>query len=88
MERSRPAGSSWNDTMKRAWLGWLFYGVAALVVFGYVLHGGLYSGSSLDFTGNVDGKPTYHTMCHYLYIDGTRDDVTLADRFFCPPFHP
>jgi len=74
--------------MKRPWLGWVCYGLAALVVMGYILHGGLYSGSSLDFTGHVDGKPAYKMVCHYLYLNGTRDDVTLADRRFCPPLHP
>ena len=74
--------------MKRPWLGWTLYGVARLVGIGYILKGGLYSGSSLDFTGHVDGKPAYKTVCHYLYLNGTRDDVTLADRRFCPPLHP
>jgi hypothetical protein len=74
--------------MKRPWLGWLFYGLAALVVIGYILNGGLYSGSSLDFTGYVDGKPTYNTVCHYLFLNGARDEVTSADRRFCPPLHP
>jgi hypothetical protein len=74
--------------MKRPWLGWVCYGLAALVVIGYILKGGLYSGSSLDFTGHVDGKPAYKTVCHYLFLNGTRDEVTLADRRFCPPLHP
>lgn len=77
-----------DNTMKRPWLGWVFYGLAAFLVIGYILHGGLYSGSSQDFTGHVDGKPTYKTVCHYLFLNGTRDDVTLADQHFCPPLHP
>ena len=74
--------------MKRPWLGWVCYGLAAIVVIGYILNGGLYAGSSNDFTGHVDGKPAYKTVCHYLFLNGTRDDVTLADRRFCPPIHP
>ena len=74
--------------MKRPWLGWVFYGLAAIVVIGYILNGGLYAGSSLNFARDIDGKPVYITMCDYLYVNGTRDELTLADRHFCPPFHP
>ena len=74
--------------MKRPWLGWVFYGLATIVVIGYILNGGLYSGSSLDFTGYVDGKPAYKTVCHYLFLNGTRDDVTQEDQGFCSPLHP
>lgn len=74
--------------VKRPWRGWFFYALAAFLVIAYILHGGLYSGSSLDFTGHVDGKAAYKTVCHYLYLNGKRDDVSLSDGHFCPPLHP
>jgi hypothetical protein len=74
--------------MKRPWLGWAVYGLAAIAVIGYILNGGLYVGSTLDFARGADGKPAYTTVCHYLYLNGAREDSTWTDRRFCPPFHP
>jgi hypothetical protein len=86
-DRSDP-GSSWNRAMKLPWLGWTVYGLAAIAVIGYILSGGLYVGSTLDYVRDADGKPSHSMVCHYLYLNGTRADSTWTDRSFCPPFHP
>jgi hypothetical protein len=82
------ASSNWMRAMKLPWIGWMFYGLAAIVVIGYIINGGLYVGSTIDFARGADGKPAYHTVCHYLYLDGAHQETTRTDRGFCPPFHP
>jgi hypothetical protein len=72
--------------MKLPWRGWIFYGLATIVVIGYILNGGLYVGSSLYVVRGDDGKPAYKTVCHYLNFSGARNDLVLGARLFCPPF--
>ena len=73
--------------MKLPWRGWIFYGLAAIVVLAYILNGGLYVGSSLDFTRGADGKPSYNKVCHYLNLSGaTVMNCRWVERV-CPPFH-
>jgi hypothetical protein len=59
--------------MKLSSFGWLFLGLAALVLGGYLLNSGLYIGSTIDVSMRQgEGKPLYTKSCRYLYLDGVR----------------
>jgi hypothetical protein len=60
--------------MKLSSLGWLFLGIAVVVLVGYLLNRGLYVGSTIDVSMREgEGKFLYSKSCHYLYLSGMRD---------------
>jgi hypothetical protein len=78
--------------MKIPTIGWAFFALAVVVLAGYVLNRGLYVGSTIDGRF-INGNASYRQRCHYLYLNGVRDEsgFWMEDReltnFFCPPLH-
>jgi hypothetical protein len=78
--------------MKIPTVGWAFFGLAVLVVAGYVLNRGLYIGSTIE--RGTDGTLWFKT-CHYLYLNGVRDVMSWhfaktreeAESVFCVPIN-
>jgi hypothetical protein len=63
--------------MKRSSLGWLVFGLAIVVLIGFLLSRGLYIGSVIDVSMRQgEGKFLYSKSCHYLHLDGVRDVST------------
>ncbi len=60
--------------MKRSSLGWLIFGLAIIVLLGFLLNRGVYVGSAIDVSMRQgEGKFLYSKSCHYLYLDGMRN---------------
>ena len=60
--------------MKPSSYGWLFLGLAVVVLVGFLLNRGLYIGSAIDVSMRQgEGKFLYSKSCHYLYLNGVRD---------------
>lgn len=53
-------------------LGWAFFGLLAVLLFGYVLTRGLFVGSTTKFNPSSSGRGFYSYECRYLYPDGVR----------------
>jgi hypothetical protein len=53
-------------------LGWAFFGLAIIVVLGYVLTKGVYVGNSIDELQITDIGTRYYKNCFYLYPSGVR----------------
>jgi len=56
-------------------IGWAFFGLAVLVLIGYVLNRGLFIGSEIDpimlTLNNGSTLPQYTKRCRYLHFTGT-----------------
>ena len=60
--------------MRPSSFGWLFLGLAVVVLIGYLLNSGVHVGSSVDVsTRQGEGKFLYSKSCRYLYLDGLRN---------------
>jgi hypothetical protein len=60
--------------MRLSSLRWPLFGLAVIVLIGYVLNRGLYVGSTIDVSMREgEGKFLYSKSCHYLYLDRVRD---------------
>jgi hypothetical protein len=59
--------------MKLSSLGWSIFGLAVIVLIGYLLNSGLYVGSTIDVSMRQgEGKALYSKTCRYLYLEGVR----------------
>jgi hypothetical protein len=60
--------------MKLSSLRWPSFGLALIVLVGFLLNEGLYVGSAIDVSMRQgEGKFLYSKSCHYLYLNGVRD---------------
>ena len=82
--------------MKIPSVSWAFFGLAVVMLVGYVLNRGLYIGSEIEFTTLTlnDGNtvPYYKKYCHYLYLNGvqvvwvnSKRDRSEVEQTFCSP---
>ena len=79
--------------MKVASLGWLFFGLAVIVLIGYGLNRGIYAGSAIDVSAREgEGKLLYSKSCHYLHFDGVHSTIGVeahsredVESTSCPP---
>jgi hypothetical protein len=83
--------------MKLPPVGWAFFGLAVVVLAGYVLNRGIFIGSdvrprALTLTGG-QMVTVYSKHCRYLHFTGFSDDRSLgendtakADAYLCPMF--
>ena len=76
-------------------VGWAFFGLAVVILVGYLLNLGIYIGSDTEAFSYNDrpGRILYKKNCRYLYLSGTREiQVGLgstpgeAEQGFCRPF--
>jgi hypothetical protein len=51
-------------------LGWAFFGLLVVLLFGYGLTRGIFVGSMTEYQASMGGFYTYN--CRYLYPDGVR----------------
>ena len=57
--------------MKVSSIGWLVFGLAVIVLIGFLLNRGLYVGSTIDVSMRQgEGKSLYSKSCRYLHLDG------------------
>lgn len=72
---------------------WAFFGLAVVLLFGYLLNRGIYIGATVT-PYYRDGKLShYYKHCKYLYFNGVREvwtgpnseSLEETEKSFCPP---
>ena len=84
--------------MKLPPVGWAFFGLAVVILIGYLLTIGVFVGSVITADPRADGEFLYSRDCHYLHLSGirtvwnhgavgtSRPQVEASSNGFCPPF--